>query len=42
MAGARRYQSYDDFGFRTSFEIEQERQALKALRGDYAEISEQR
>jgi hypothetical protein len=40
MAGARRYQSYD--GFRTSFEIEQERQALKALRGDYAEISEQR
>jgi hypothetical protein len=26
-------------GFRTSFEIEQERQALKALRGDYAGVS---
>ena len=26
-------------GFRTSFEIEEERQALKALRGDYARVS---
>jgi hypothetical protein len=26
-------------GFRTSFEIEEERQALKALRGDYAHVS---
>jgi hypothetical protein len=26
-------------GFRTSFEIEEERQALKALRGDYASMS---
>src|SRR6187401_716222 len=27
-------------GFRTQFEIEQERYALKALRGDFADISE--
>jgi hypothetical protein len=27
-------------GFRTSFEIEQERQALKALRGDYARVAD--
>ncbi len=26
-------------GFRTSYEIEQERQALKALRGDYQDVS---
>jgi hypothetical protein len=26
------------FGFRTSYEIEQERQALKALRGDYEDV----
>lgn len=29
-------------GFRTSYEIEEERQALKALRGDYAGASEPR
>jgi hypothetical protein len=27
-------------GFRTSYEIEEERQALKALRGDFEEVSE--
>jgi len=25
-------------GFRTSYEIEEERQALKALRGDFAKV----
>ena len=29
-------------GFRTAYEIEQERQALKALRGDFARVSPQR
>ena len=28
-----------NFGFRTASEIEEERQALKALRGDYADVS---
>jgi hypothetical protein len=29
-------------GFRTSYEIEEERQALKALRGDFARVSRRR